>query len=505
MGLAVSGGCNEQDGRNGYISAKGYKLYAEVVGDMSYFSELLDEMLGQHGLRATDICTELNMGKSYFSKLRNGTQLPSNMEIVRRLADAMRLSIQEKEVFFDAYKVSRFGISYLSMTESVQKLLLSNFEHPKQETPEVVQCAPLVHGQFIGNKGRVILGIRQMLQQTDGMVKLLYQPECDDICGVIREELALHHRKCSWLLYLNNVNTASPDNLRLFFNAVPLMMNGVAMRYSYINMRSFYEYSLFPFMLITDSAVMVISQDCGNAMYFQTEESVAYYQKQFSMRYQKAAVLGKAFSDVEEFLDGYDEIFPMEEPQKPCDFYVVERPPCVIHEGDAKLIYNHMADKPEKGVLTKKYMEFLFYHLQSVKKTYAVFTKEGMREFFEAEEYYEFNKQVSQPISLQLRKKCFRQLIGHAEKEERLEPNMMLSAFLDHSCIHAINIWSDGRMIIMLNLENAYRILVLKESSLAASLISYLNFLKESGLVLSKEDTLKMMHSAWEKYGNSGA
>ncbi len=472
---------------------------------MLHFNELLNEMMQHHQLRAVDVCEELHIGKSNFSKWRSGAALPGSMDAVNKLANAMRLSIHEKEALFSAYKLSRFGISYYHMTEAVEQLFLSDFVCRKRTGSDIVQYSPSENGRFFTNKGRVVVAIRQILRHGQGKLRMLFQPECDDICGVIREELAEQGRKCSWLLYLNDVNVPSPENISMFFHALPLMADGVEVRCSYINIRSFYEYSMFPFMLITDSAVLVMNRDCSAGMYLQSEESIHYYQQEFAVRYQKASLLGRSFSSAEEFLSGNGEIFAQDEKeQKPCELYIAEKYPCVLYECNGKAVYQYIADLPDKGAITKKYLEFLHYQMMHVNRIHVIFSMEGMQEFFEAEEFYEFSRKLVQPLPLQMRRKLFRLLIGHAEKSDGLEPKLLLRSFLDHSKIRVVNIWSDGRMIFMLELAEEYRILAVREKSLAASLISYLDFLQECGRMLSKKETLKRMHEAWDQYGNPG-
>ncbi len=131
---------------------------------MTYFSEVLDEMLQQYQLRAVDICSQLGINKSLFSKWRTGISLPADMSTVKRLAEIMRLSIREKDVFFSAYKLSRFGISFHHITESIEHLFLSDFVCHKCSTTDMAQYPPPENGKFLTNKGRVMVAVRQLIR-----------------------------------------------------------------------------------------------------------------------------------------------------------------------------------------------------------------------------------------------------------------------------------------------------------------------------------------------------
>ncbi len=469
---------------------------------MTYFSEVLDEMMQQYHLRAVDICSQLTISTSLFSKWRTGVSLPGDMATVKQLAEIMRLSIREKDEFFSAYKLSRFGISFHHITESIEHLFLSDFVCRKRSSTDMAQYPPPENGKFLTNKGRVMVAVRQLIRYSGGNLKMIFLPEDDDVCNVIREELQEQGSKCKWLMYLNNVGDVSPENVSMFFHAFPLMLDGHEVRYSYINLRGYYEYSPFPFLLITDTAILSMNRDCSAGMIFHDENYIRYCNQLFSLRYQKASLLGKCFGTPEEFLTGHSEVLGHPPFLTQSELYIVEKRPCVIYEADSKALLQHIADFPDKAVLAKKYMEFLHFHLQNVTRTHTIFSVEGLREFFEEDAYYELCEKLSNSIPLQARKKLMRLFIGHAERNSDLEPNLLLHSFLDHSRIRVVNIWSDGRIIFILDLDDDFRVLTIREPSLAHSLIAYLDYLKECETMLSKDATMRRLYDAWEKYGN---
>lgn len=469
---------------------------------MSYFSDLLDEMIRHHGMKAVDLCTQMEISRSCLSKWRTGVILPANIETVRRLAETMRLSLEENEKLFSAYKLTRFGISYYQISERMDRQFQMDFQCKKRTGEDVAQYACPENGTFFSNKVQVIVAIRQLLRHSEGTLWMQLLPTSNDICDVIREELHGTGRKCSWLMYLNNTCNASPENLSMFFHAMPLMLDGAEVRYSYINLHSFFEYSMFPFMLITEKAVLVMNRDCSTAMFFNVEEFVTYYRQGFIRHYQSAVMLGRSFGSPEDFLDGYDEVFRPDTPRKEAALYIIEKCPCVLYEGDGNTVFQHVADMPGKNVIVRRYMEFLHELMQNVTTTHMVFSMEGMRDFFEKEKYFELSSKLSQSIPFQSRRKLMRLFIGHAEKSDQLQPKLLMRSILDHSCIKVVNLWSDGKMIFVLEYGGELHILAAREPSVVGTLISYMDYLGECGTMLTKEQTLKKLHDAWDKYGN---
>ncbi len=477
-------------------------LHVEVENIVSYFSDLLDELIRHHDMKAVDLCGKMEISRSCLSKWRNGTLLPANIETVRRLSESIRLSIEENEKLFSAYKLTRFGISYYQISEYMDHQFQMDFQCKKRTGEDVAQYACPENGTFFSNKVHVIVAIRQLLRHSEGTLWMQLLPTSNDICDLIREELHGTGRKCKWLMYLNSTCNPSPENLSMFLHAMPLMLDGAEVRYSYINLRSFFEYSMFPFMLITEKAVLVMSRDCSSAMYFNVEEFVAFYRQGFVRHYQSAVMLGKSFGSPEEFLDGYDDVFLPETSHKEMDLYIIEKCPCVMYGGDGNTVFQHVADMPEKNVFVRRYMEFLHEVMQDVKTAHTVFSVEGMTDFFEKEEYFELSNKLSQNIPFQSRRKLMRQFIGQAEKNDRLQPKLLMRSILDHSCIKVVNLWSDGKMIFVLEYGDELHILAAREPSVVGTLISYMDYLGECGTMLSKAQTLKKLHDAWDKYGN---
>ncbi len=470
---------------------------------MSYFSEVLDEMIRQHGLHAAELCERMEISRSALSKWRSGAALPASMDTVRRLTEAMRLSMQERDKLFGSYKLARFGMSYFSISKAMERVFQLDFQCRNQNLVEVTQYARPENGTFFNHKAQVVIAIRQLLRHSGGDLQMVLLPDSNDICDVIREELHGTGRRCSWLLHLNDSCKASPENISMFFHAIPLMLDGAEVRYNYINLHSFFEYATFPFMLMTESAVLLMTRDCTAAMYFDVEEFVAFYRQEFARRYHGATVLGRCFETAEEFLAGYDAMFSVESEQRASSLYIIEKHPCVLYEGDGNLIFQHLADFPEKGLFLRRYMEFLHRFMQGVTVTHTIFSEEGMQEFFVNEQYYELSERFSQSIPVQVRRKLMRLFIGHAEKSDALQPGMLLQSILDHSCIKVVNICSDGKMIFLLEFAGELHILAVREPSIAETMISYLGFLGESGTLLPKEQTLRKLHDAWDKYGSS--
>ena len=113
--------------------------------------------------------------------------------------------------------------------------------------------------------------------------------------------------------------------------------------------------------------------------------------------------------------------------------------------------------------------------------------------------YYEYNKYVDRSIPKQLRYETFSQLINDSERGQAVSVHIAEDYFFG-DCRHGTNIWSDGKMILILNFEDGYRILFINENSIIKSIIDLFNFYKKVDKKRCKSHALKIMKEYKEKY-----
>lgn len=58
---------------------------------------------------------------------------------------------------------------------------------------------------------------------------------------------------------------------------------------------------------------------------------------------------------------------------------------------------------------------------------------------------------------------------------------------------HCINLWSTGKMLLMFDFEDSYRLVLLQENTIVSAIIEYFRALRKAEAVRTKEETLEIM------------
>ncbi len=141
-----------------------------------------------------------------------------------------------------------------------------------------------------------------------------------------------------------------------------------------------------------------------------------------------------------------------------------------------------------------------------------------MDSFFSTEEFYECGKQFSKSISKELRNNMLKKKLerkdhvneNNTEDEstdkEKILFNMLRLPGFENSTLELVNIISNGNMILVYNLGNSYRIFFAQSKTITNSLIDYIDFMINTGILWDDENSknilISMLNDAgcWEKH-----
>lgn len=433
---------------------------------MSYFSEALNDLMNQNNLRATDICSELHINKSYFSKMKNGTILPAQFGMIEGLAVSMRLGCADRERLYTTYKASKFGSFYPLIEKSVEHLFELD-SLPEYEADQLENARKsFANGSLISGEIDVIQAIMHFFAGEHNEIDIILEPSDNGVSEAIEKGAVLKRGsvKINWLLRLSSskMDGISSENIDAISHVVGILFScNVNMHYQYINMNEHYLYSAFPFMLVSDNEVLLISQDCSEALYFSEPKTVNIYLEKFRFMFGRSDNFCDVYSDALDFLDGCGEFFGNDAAsvKEENELYILRKHPCIIFGIDEDSLKKSVVNSDKKSQIISKYAKFLYSNAKNTRTEHIIFSEEGLREFFELDEFYEFNKQLTYPLSKETRKMCYARILEYAKEHSFIEHCMLRSTLLDRGDACMANIWTDGRMLFMFNFENGYRIM----------------------------------------------
>lgn len=108
---------------------------------------------------------------------------------------------------------------------------------------------------------------------------------------------------------------------------------------------------------------------------------------------------------------------------------------------------------------------------------------------------HEYLRHLTKPISKALRRELFMKLIEMSKRKKFLVPEVMLDLPFGQSDIRVINIWKSGIVLIVFDFDEAFRIAVMQERTIASSLGDYFHSLKDRGIVREKRNLFRL----WRK------
>lgn len=468
---------------------------------MSHFSKTLNCFMQKRELRSVDICNKLSINKSRFSKIKNGALLPTDFELVNQLAKVLQLSHKECEAFYLSYQMSKFGSDFEWTEAAMQRIYAVKLPERCADTEWKVFAIDVENGHLFLDKVSVLSAVR-WLCMSSGKINLFFQPEEADLCETIARCAASRRDVViQWLLCLENSNaTASPKNLDVFSRALPILISGkIEARYVQHNITELDWNQMFPYQLITDRGVLLITKDCTRALWLSECHAVEMYAEKFQANFQGGGKFCTVSPDIATFLSMFVNL--SEKPDDPVseDLYVLKKHPCIAGGATMRDFQKILLeDEDNDGYLANMCYSFFIEYLTRAKREHVIFSNEGLQEFFQMDLFYEYSESISKPISKEKRCAMIQHILENAK--EHMGYQMLQYSFMDHTAIHGVNIWSEGTVLMMLNYHEQFMIVSLKEKGIALAIIAYLEYLEQLKILYSKENTMQVLKEYLERY-----
>ena len=293
---------------------------------MSIFSDILNELIREKEVKIFSMAKYCGLDRSTMYKIISGKRNPPSPDLFEKMTAFMRLTPSEYQRLAEAWKIARIGSETYFSRKSVDNFI-RNFPSslPAPSTAgfafqrmDGVQegtrpCIPLTSQQHIDCL------IHQMLLKEagkqNGQICLLLQADHDFLFSLLASlkpagTLNIRHILCfSDKLQFTSENKLY--NLTCLEKIFPLYMIPELEYntcYFYDEIHShFYNFNLFPYMLLTTDAALLCSSDYSAGMYFQDPDAVHMLRQIYNSCYDQCTRLFEAFPIVPdrcaEFLD----------------------------------------------------------------------------------------------------------------------------------------------------------------------------------------------------------
>lgn len=456
------------------------------------FYELLNEFMDRHSVRAVDLCTKLDLKKAYFSRIRNGTLLPSDYQLVYDLAKLMQLTAEESKALTLAYQASKTntkcGLAYKAFNK------LYEIEMPVERgRSDVCHNTSLSNGRLLSGSDEVINAAVGVMLSAKEKICLFLKPEHDELMNAL-SETALNTAALKWLMPMEQGTKSSEHNMDSFVNAIPVLLSGrTDLRGHYVHLEEYFSSLAFPYYIVNESELLLFSRDLNNGLYLNEADTVGYYIRAFDENFENGIQFMKLYNELDTFFAEYDSIMDFRSNSSQIDIYVVEKNPCISQEVGTDDIQAHIAEEHRSQQTANAYIQLLRRGYSDITTIYSIFTEDGLQEYLDSEEYYEIGSHLSEPLTKDFRLDALNKMMSYSAVSDNYVPMIVRLPIFDKTNLDLINMWSDGKMIGLFNFKDSFSILLLNEASIVSSFLDYYRMLIKCGLVRTKEDTLELM------------
>ena len=259
------------------------------------------------------------------------------------------------------------------------------------------------------------------------------------------------------------------------------------------------DLSVYPFYIADSSELISFGSSSDPGLYINSPETVSLYQDRFSRSFSASELFIVMKNNITDFLSSYNSIMDFDNNSAGSEMYIIEKNPCILFDVDLHDIFEYVADLDGAYSIAMSYMKFLQKGFNNIEVTYNLFSADGLDEMINAEEYYELTSYLTKPLPKNFRIRSLNKVAEYSSCEKIFMPLVMRLPIFDKTSVRAINIWSDGKMLIYYNNGSGFNILMLNEKSIVSSFIDYYKTLMKCGLVKSKDETINDIKAALEK------
>lgn len=393
---------------------------------MSEFSERCKEYIHLSGTNVYQIAQLSNLDRTSLQRMVTGKRLPG-IKFVKEFCNYLKINQLEKEELLELYQIETLGketyynrrcihklLEYVNMAvtfsgdkkeELVSKLLVGNTMLIPVETEKAIdkflrqcffdQASTELYTNFPPNQAAIYQIMLRIAEQFDGL-------------PIIRHLFAIQKNPVLF--------SEESMNLNIFFNTLSFALCGYDSYYPYFyysNSSSRDDiYDLYPYYLICESSVLLITSDFSGSILLEEKEIVRSYLEEFRRKQQIAVPFFQQTVDAGQVLNSYCTVA---EKKGTLGAYILEPHPCIV------MLF------PEKEVLINTYEESAFSS-DIVKALHRIFQMEdvigekkeevtcyfpigGLRNFVEngmLEGPYSYHQR---PINVKQRKEIIQQLL----------------------------------------------------------------------------------------------
>ncbi|MDF2544862.1 MAG: hypothetical protein K0S47_4580 [Herbinix sp.] len=487
---------------------------------MSNFSQTLKNFVSNQEITIQTLSKISGVDRSFIQHILAGKRIPADITVLEKIMKALMLTPSQEQKLRHLYNVDRLGednynrhLSVKDMIENIDSIKDSNsfnvnvnYNHDFSNFQSVNVLSGISEINYML---KAIIEVEST--KKDGYVKLLIQPEHSFLLELllsIGKNSSLHMEHIFCLNKEVSVNSDNYQNLKYVKNVMPLLLSeadyNVFIYYDDLDVK-FNNTSLFPYFIITSDKVIAISPNLNYALFYMTADVHQLYKKLYNDMYHLSIPLVEKVYDPLDYLNKYHQLEFKNQESKNSNLatYSFLAQPCFMYFTNREQLNKYMYDFPQKDEvvsLMAKRSESYYQLLLKGHMFTSYFNEEGLDSFWSTGRISEVPDSFYDPITkddcMKLLEVLYKNILETPYQAIAVDPDKLkISPYL------SITAFNESMIFFMYihPVKGPFH-LVIQEKSIAYSVHSFLEYLKDSQLAYSRESTLDLLKRKIQQY-----
>lgn len=479
------------------------------------FSEYLQNFMKTNSISMVELSKETDIDRTVIYRYVKGTRIPSDMDTVARIADAMQMSVSEKKYLLKEYDKLVFGKPMVYSYQYIKKLL-RNLERPDRNAVSVKEQWKIVSKIKMDasiielmTKEEIITYIldlfRYVAETGDASEKifLVMQPVYDEIQRFIPQIFSQCNVRLEQIVCMEQNINQSYKNLEAFYGILPLcfLLSGYDVYYYYDSLSNHLNtMTSMPNILIVRDYVVQFDYEMEYGFVLKSDTYAMAMCRQYNKMRKESCNLLVRGNNPE--LEG-DVTMQMDLQNGGCFFEQFYMGICLDRNMLDRIIY--------PDIEKEKYIDLLqdmwenqneegFADTEDADKGFVSYGSLGsLEKFLKTGKMKELPEMLYAPLSLDERMLVLERMITLAKSGRvhyRILSNKIELPEKTQIC------WDSNRKRFALNQITEKKILqvVVEEQSIYRTFQLYLEYLEKKGLVLGESESLDCLVKLQKKY-----
>lgn len=472
---------------------------------MSDFSNKCREYLKDTGENVYQLSASSGLDRTSLQRMITGKRLPG-IDFVRQFCDSLRINPSQRRELMELYKIEKIGKEIYYNRKYIQELLgvISSQQVISREGFLRLPSFPFYRGTFSLDVEKKVLSLFEDILSSGSSetIRTNLPANCRLLVQIFSHLYPKYEKlpPVIQILPLHQNPSASPDynmNLETFLcTLLPILSGFVGYQpYYYYTQtgREFSSYELFPFFLLTEKKLLLLSSDMMTCIFTENPEAIHAYQQEFQRALENSSQFFLQSDSPDRILNIFGSIMQT----KISTNFALESHPCLALMSYGPGFVQSLFDNRDIDLSDPVYTQLAAVLKQpSFAFTEAAFscnyfTLNGIRKFARTgllDGPYSYHQT---PLPKEERKKALRHLLdtdmGH-EKCRILRPSV-----LPETGIH-LEVLSDYSVFLcFLSEKDTFLCIYLKETSIGQALNDYLCSLSEEESVYTKKEARQIL------------